>query len=319
MEAKERSLTFLREQFVYIIPYFQRGYVWDEENWDGIWQELTDEREDCFLGSIILKTEKYPGRKEACKTIIDGQQRLTTLTILLRAFMDFYIMRKGVQPGAPSLKYFTDLIFYPYTKWTASEIVTIEKCRIEHSRLNRKDYEDVIEGKYNPETMKINTDPKQGVVSSKILRCYKFYYNMLCGAEDEAIDRARSKLIVDDNTILVKIDLNEHENEQVIFDAINSTGVKLTASDIIKNALFQRIRSSGENVEQLYEETWRARFEEDQDTINMWLKTKGLGQNQRSNIDFFFYSFAIIKRFFRVTSDKMSDLATRYKVYLGKR
>ena len=66
MEAKEKSLTFLREQFVYIVPYFQRGYVWNEDNWDGIWQELTAKRNDCFLGSIILKREKYLGREEEC-------------------------------------------------------------------------------------------------------------------------------------------------------------------------------------------------------------------------------------------------------------
>ena len=52
MKASEKSLTFLRDQLIYIVPYFQRGYVWDEENWEGIWQELTAKREDCFLGSI---------------------------------------------------------------------------------------------------------------------------------------------------------------------------------------------------------------------------------------------------------------------------
>ena len=71
MEAKEKALTFLREQFLYIIPYFQRGYVWNEDNWEGIWQELIADREDCFLGSIILKKEKYPGKAEECKTVID--------------------------------------------------------------------------------------------------------------------------------------------------------------------------------------------------------------------------------------------------------
>ena len=85
MEAKEKALTFLREQIIYIVPYFQRGYVWDEENWEGIWQELTAKREDCFLGSIILKKERYPGRAEVCKTIIDGQQRITALEAMVSA------------------------------------------------------------------------------------------------------------------------------------------------------------------------------------------------------------------------------------------
>ena len=317
MEAKEKALTFLRDQNIYIVPYFQRGYVWDEDNWEGIWQELTAKRTDCFLGSIILKKEAQPGRSETCKTIIDGQQRLTTLTVLLRAFMDFYINRKGVLPGDPALQYFRQLIFYPTTKWTATGIETTEKCRVEHSRLNRKDYTDVIEGRINPEDLKVNTDSKQGDVSSKILRCYKYFYDMLCNADDEEIGRARSKLIVDDSKILVVIDLNENENEQVIFDTINSTGVKLTASDIIKNALFQKIRSFGGDAEYLYQNNWQLCFEDTAETVATWMGTKGIGQNQRSNIDLFFYSFAIIKKFFHVPGDKMSDLAERYKEYIA--
>lgn len=314
MEAKEKALTFIREQFIYIVPYFQRGYVWDEENWEGVWQELTAKREDCFLGSIILKEEKYPGRDEKCKTIIDGQQRLTTLTILLRAFLDYYIA-KGVDESTQGR--FKDLIFYKTTEWLDENIVTTESCRIEHSRLNREDYSNVIEGKINPEDISPNTDPKAGKVFSRILRCYRFFWDKIMSASKDEISRARTKLIVDTSKILVVIDLNEGENEQVIFDTINSTGVMLTASDIIKNALFQKARISGANIEKVYQNTWERCFEDTPETVALWMKTKGLGQNQRSNIDLFFYSFAIIRGFFHVPGDKMSDLAAKYKEYIA--
>lgn len=78
--------------------------------------------------------------------------------------------------------------------------------------------------------------------------------------------------------MLVFIELREDENEQVIFDAINSTGVKLTTSDIIKNELFQRVidtnkGGSGEarakdHAGALYDETWFETFERDSDTLN---------------------------------------------------
>ncbi len=68
--------------------------------------------------------------------------------------------------------------------------------------------------------------------------------------------------MVDENKILVVSDLNKKENEQVIFDTINSTGVKLTASDIIKNALFQKIKLSGKSLENFYSETWQKCFED---------------------------------------------------------
>ena len=313
MEAKEKSLTFLREQFVYIVPYFQRGYVWNEDNWEGIWQELTAKRNDCFLGSIILKREKYLGREEECKTIIDGQQRLTTLTMLLRAFLDFYVS-KGVT-DAETLQHFRELIFYRSTQWLEAGSVTKEICRIEHSRLNKQDYADVIEGRVSADQIII--DPQKPDNTSRILRCYKFFYDKLCNAPAEDINRARNKLIIDSNKILVVIDLNEQENEQVIFDTINSTGVKLTASDIIKNALFQKLRQAGMAFDSFYHDTWQRTFEDTTDMLNLWLKTKGIGQNQRSNIDLFFYSFAIIEGFFHVPGDKMADLAVKYKEYIN--
>ena len=313
MKASEKSLTFLRDQLIYIVPYFQRGYVWDESNWDGIWQELTAKRKDSFLGSIILKEEEYLGREEKCKTIIDGQQRLTTLTILLRALLDYYVS-KGVN-DSETLQHFRELIFYRYTQWLETGTVTTEKCRIEHSRLNKKDYTDVIEG--NVDVSKIVMPTEEGEPSSKILRCYRFFLEKLQNAAITEINQVREKLIVDTNKILVVIDLNDKENEQVIFDTINSTGVKLTASDIIKNALFQKIKQAGQSIEEFYVETWQQRFENTEEVRDLWLDTKGIGQNQRSNIDLFFYSFAIIEGFFSVPGDKMSDLAMKYKEFIS--
>ena len=220
MKASEKPLTFLKDQIIYIVPYFQRGYVWDENNWDGIWQELSAKRSDSFLGSIILKGEDYPHREEKCKTIIDGQQRLTTLTILLRAMLDFYIS-KGIN-DYDTLQHFKELIFYRSTKWLESGTFTTEMCRIEHSRLNKQDYNDVIEGKVSLDSINPLTSKEP---SSKILRCYKYFRDRLDNASIDEINIVRQKLILDTSKILVVIDLNESENEQVIFDTINSTGV----------------------------------------------------------------------------------------------
>ena len=312
MKAGEKSLTFLRDQIVYVVPYFQRGYVWDEDNWDGIWQELTADRKDCFLGSIILKAEEYPGREESCKTIIDGQQRLTTLTILLRTIHDYY-KEKGAD--SETLSRFKELLFYKTTEWLETGSVTTETCKVEHSRLNKEDYSNVIEGKVNPNSIIIGSE-KENISPSRILRCYKFFSEKMTHASSEEINRIRNKLIVDQSKILVVIDLNNNEDEQIIFDTINSTGVKLTASDIIKNALFQNIQTANNKREDLFIRYWQKQFEEDDQTVNAWLETKGLGQNQRTYIDLFFYSFAVIKGFYDVSSDKISDLATKYKEFI---
>lgn len=314
MKASEKPLTFLREQYIYIVPYFQRGYVWDIENWEGIWAELSANRTDSFFGSIILKEEEYNNREEKCKTIIDGQQRLTTLSILLRAMLDYYV-EKGTT-DYDTLQHFKELIFYRSTQWLENETKTTEKCKIEHSRLNKKDYARIIEGNVSLDSIVTDEKDKKHY-SSKLLRCYKFFREKLENATLGEISNVRQKIIFDSSKVLVVIDLNEKENEQAIFDTINSTGVKLTASDIIKNALFQKLKQSGEEIESFYSDTWQKCFEDTDDTQSDWLEMKGVGQNQRSNIDLFFYSFAIIEGFFQVPGDKLSDLALKYKTYIA--
>lgn len=320
MKASEKSLTFLRNQVIYVVPYFQRGYVWDEFNWIGIWEELTAPRKDCFLGSIILKRDKTVIRDDegfvVCenpKTIIDGQQRLTTLTILLRALYDYYYGKEDEE----FLHYFDELFLYRYTKSPKSGRKTIRRSNIEHSRLNQEEYRKIIEGKLDRNKLFENVDKNSSANQSKLISCYKFFYNKIVNATPQELELVIDKLTVDESEILVVIDLDEDENEQIIFDTINSTGVKLTASDIIKNALFHKINKPPQVMDDLYKDTWQKTFEESQELLEKWLKQKGLGQNQRSNIDHFFYSFAIVKGFFRVPGDKMTELAKRYKEHIS--
>ena len=313
MEAKEKSLTFLREQVVYIVPYFQRGYVWKEENWTGIWDELTADRRDCFLGSIILKKDKIPGREGTYKTIIDGQQRLTTLTILLRAFYDYHIINNA---SDITLHQFRVLLFHPVSEWLETGVLTKEVYRIEHSRLNREDYQNIMDGKVN--VSDIVMDGPADKISNPLLRCYRFFTEKIANAPDTELKRVQQKLMFDTSKILVVIDLDEEDNEQLIFDTINSTGVKLTAADIIKNALFHKVKKAGYSEEDIYKNTWENCFENEAETSSLWLETKGLGQNQRSNIDHFFYSYAIVKGIFSVPGDKMANLAEKYKDHINK-
>lgn len=79
MEAKSSSFLFLsRDRFQ--IPYFQRPYVWSEDNWKKLINNIIDNNYDCFIGSVIIQRVK-----EDLFSIIDGQQRITTICILLKA------------------------------------------------------------------------------------------------------------------------------------------------------------------------------------------------------------------------------------------
>ena len=83
MEAKDVSLLDIMnedEKSRFIIPFFQRSYVWEKDNWDSLITDLKD-NSNHFLGSLILK---YDDNKRYEIDVIDGQQRLTTLSILLK-------------------------------------------------------------------------------------------------------------------------------------------------------------------------------------------------------------------------------------------
>ena len=88
MKASETEFGFMSASMSIEIPYFQRGYVWNEENWEELLENLLDDKQSHFLGSIILKQLECVSGNIPRWSVVDGQQRLTTLSILLRACYD---------------------------------------------------------------------------------------------------------------------------------------------------------------------------------------------------------------------------------------
>src|SRR4051812_46086537 len=89
MDAGAKSFTFLGNEGQVTIPFFQRGYVWNEANWTDLLTDLLTDLFNAnrrhFLGSLILKQQRSASGEPKNVTVIDGQQRLTTLSILLKA------------------------------------------------------------------------------------------------------------------------------------------------------------------------------------------------------------------------------------------
>ena len=82
MEVYNTSFSTMmnRDEF-FDIPFFQRNYVWDVSNWDELLKELLEDKNSHFLGSCITKVGRLEDGKRR-NLIIDGQQRITTLSIL---------------------------------------------------------------------------------------------------------------------------------------------------------------------------------------------------------------------------------------------
>jgi uncharacterized protein with ParB-like and HNH nuclease domain len=105
----------------------------------------------------------------------------------------------------------------------------------------------------------------------------------------------------------IGIDLDENEDEQQIFDTINSLGVKLTTAELLKNYFFNRDEIS------TYTTYWKNVFEKDEDTKNYWDREITAGRLKREFIDLFFFSYLQIK-----IQDKNLNVKTEDKLEFSK-
>lgn len=239
-----------------VVPFFQRSYVWQEDLWrrflDSMEQVSRDDKE-YFLGSIILKqlSTSTSSTVGDVRTIIDGQQRLTTLALFLKVLC-FRIGR--------------------IRKFESMFIPDEDKYAIRHNMFD-KDVFDLI---VNQQELA----PIGG--NSRIAQAFNFFL--------ENIDPSKLNL----DTILahvsfVGIDLNNEDDEQVIFDTINSIGVTLTTGELLKNYLF-----SQDSINK-YNAKWKPIFEADEETLNYWDAGTTQGRLIRKNLETFLYAYLHIK------------------------
>lgn len=314
MEASEHPLFFLSSEDKIIVPFFQRGYVWKEENWADLLTDLFEETKNNFFGTIILKRLPQSTAKSKESLIIDGQQRLTTLSILIKALYESFPEDKKANIEKHVIRY----LYY----WE-DEIEGEPLLKITHSRIDRNNYELIMNGSIKSKifedirNVEIDLRIKQYKNNlNGILGCYKYFLSELKTKNSEELEYLYKKLFNKDNKMFVVVSLEENDNEQTIFDTINSAGVRLSSADIIKNAIFQRalqIHVNKEKVINLFEKHWESVFNKDEETDNFWSQKKVTGRITRDNIEILLHSIAVIKNIFDPDIQKLEQLDRLYK------
>lgn len=307
MKADATSFNFLSNEGSVKIPFFQRGYVWGVSNWEDMLSDLLDDKKNHFLGSLILKQQEPQTGKPKEVLVIDGQQRLTTLSILIKALFD----RLPEETQAYCKSDVNQCLFFKKNRTDSTWNV-----KIQHSKVDASFYSKVINGLNNEDIKNISDK------SHNILKCYNFFKTKLNEQPLDANVNLLNRLLDNENKILVLIDLSDKEDEQAIFDTINSAGVRLSGADIIKNALFQKaIELCGDNhneVDKLYMECWDSVFSSDEDTINFWETSRPTGRLMRDNIEILLHSISVIKNIFDPDKHTLSDLSSLYKDFIKK-
>lgn len=267
MKASKENLTsFIGSNQYYEIPFFQRSYVWDVDQWERIIDDAiyaSETRKPLFLGAVIFKKRTNSEGLHDGFTIIDGQQRLTTLFIFFKVLSLF----------SGQTAWFNGT----FKKFNGSPV-------LKQSHSNLSDFENII-NLTSPEELGDNAN------DSQINKAYMFFRQRL---RDIFINKENKndsgKRIIDYDIIFmllnfVVIELDENDDEQQIFDTINSLGVKLTTGELLKNYLF----SSGQLND--YNGIWKPVFEKDTETINFWNSQMANGRNLRKTIDIFLFYF----------------------------
>lgn len=238
------------------VPFYQRSYVWKEEQWERLLDDLkftSQSRENYFLGAIILKQRQTTTTSVVgdVRTIIDGQQRLTSLALFFKVL---YLKRNENR--------------------SFERLFTLEdgSPALEHSRLDKEAFEKAINA----------TEATIQEGKSVITQAFNYFLSKIKPEEFDVN-------VLKNCLSFVVIDLDEKDDEQQIFDTINSLGVRLTTGELLKNYFFQR-----ENYD-YYERVWKPIFEADDTCIHFWNDNVTTGRLKKANIEAFLYSYLLVK------------------------
>ena len=244
MRASETRLRALLEgQQHYVIPLFQRPYSWQRNDWETLWNDIIETYRfnpagGHFLGSIVSKS--LPGTPEGVSPyiVIDGQQRLTTLSIVIAALRD-RISKENPAAG----ERITDLCLM--NKYAKDEY----RYKIRPTQADRPAYFAVIDG---------NDNFAEEEEQNPIRQAYDFFSDALDKSadeeDDELLDLARLERLLLDEVEVVSITLGDDDNEYRIFESLNWKGAPLSQADLLRNYFFMRIPADQQQT--LYDSVW---------------------------------------------------------------
>jgi hypothetical protein len=317
MEAKALTPRDLFDGKVcYEVPPFQRPYVWNEEDqWQPLWDDIArvtntllkadaDAGSDSpspshFLGAVVFKYLRSAAGDPSRSSVIDGQQRLTTLQLVLDAAQSV-LEEHGDEQDAESLQ---ELVLNDSRRFRG----TSKRFKLWPSRVDRAAFEQVMDN---------DLDVTADIGETRIAQAHSFFGQAIrswaeVDGNSVATQARLSALaqVLQQSLQIVAIDLGAGDEDQRIFESLNDRGTPLLAADLIKNYVFERCAELGIDVDAWAEKYWQD-FDED-----WWRDQVAQGRLYRSRIDLFLQYWLTMRLGDEIPTD---DLFRRFRGHAGE-
>ncbi len=280
MQANPRSLDSLfNSQLRYVVPMFQRLYVWQQTpQWGTLWDDVVEKAElqlrnklsnAHYLGALIIEGVRPSSPREVKRfLIIDGQQRLTTLQLVFCAYRDYARMKAWKSLDRATSRYLensdVDVMEHPDE----------ERFKLWPTTLNRAIFSDIISSgsmaaveKKHPLIhlrRKRKPEPRNALVDAYLYFARQIS-SWVSGAAKE-FDRTEEECgfallqALQQDFCVVEIALSEGDDSQEIFYSLNSQGRPLSQSDLLRSLIFMRAEKEKQDRDAIFNEYW-GRFE----------------------------------------------------------
>ncbi len=230
------TLLDIESGVIYAIPRYQREYTWSRAQWDALFDDLLDNEANYFLGSIICINQSQDALSVQSLELVDGQQRMTTLSLLLAAIYQSYSTQ-------PNLGMEQQIELYNLKH------KLVLKKKPEQPRLipqvqnhNQQDYFAVL-GQVG---VLCDVEMPANAGNRRVVKAFRHFLSRIELYLENVADPITSlQLLLEkvNTATLVKIEVAGHSDAYTLFESLNNRGVPLTAIDLIKNKLLAVLES----------------------------------------------------------------------------
>ena len=315
-EAEDISLgeLFTNNSSTYIIPRYQRPFSWSREQISELWNDLLDsyhEKDGFFFGTMIF----CPNPSENSISIVDGQQRFTTLTILYASIRDALLgMGEAGEDKANRIQ--NEIITSTFSFGDRRPTLSVQ----DNSRSYFNEYFQMIPSPKERRPPKVRS-------WKRMHSAYVFFSTKIDEVTGRMSDEASCVEFLWDFSValsevrVIRIDVEKEDDAYVIFETVNARGTPLDASDLIKNHVFRKVRESqdGSDTAKFRWDQIRANLTNyDEDTEKEYNLTKFIRYHWMSK-----YGFCTVKELYRRVRERtdldmdefLNDLVSDSKIF----